>query len=514
METFHSILFNRIGDTIKIKAIEPEMPAFFSDLNLDQIIKAITSGKDDYNLKPFFYTPLREPDEIKYRQEIMKDLETRTVVIQIKSFGENMRVIRHRLSQINEHHHKYPRVRLFLDLLIFYSDTLRSLEYNLSSRDLKSHGLKAFREYLTTYVKSDTFTARLLEARKIIAELSSVKYCLLIKDLNVQILEYESDTDYTSNIGELFAKFKQGSVKDYRTASSHSMGMNDVEAKIMDGVALLYPDLFLHLDTFYHKNSDFQDEKITVFDREIQFYLAYHEYLATLKLNGLNFCYPIVSRTTKDVYDYEGFDLALASKLIIEKSSVVVNDFYLQGSERILVVTGPNQGGKTTFARTFGQLHYLASLGCPVPGREAQLFLYDSIFTHFEKEEKIQNLLSKLEDDLIRIHDILIQSTSNSIIIMNEILTSTTLQDGIFLSKSIMGKIIDLDLLCVWVTFIDELSSFSEKTVSMVSTVDPINPAIRTFKIVRKPADGIAYALSIAERYQCTYERLKERIKS
>jgi DNA mismatch repair ATPase MutS len=292
------------------------------------------------------------------------------------------------------------------------------------------------------------------------------------------------------------------------------MGVNYVEAKIMDGVALLYPDFFLHLDTFYNENSNFQDETITVFDREIQFYIAYQEYLAILKLKGLNFCYPKVSNKCKEVFDYEGFDLALAYKLITEKSSVVVNDFYLNGKERIIVVTGPNQGGKTTFARTFGQLHYLASLGCPVPGREAQLFLYNRIFTHFEKEENIQNLLSKLEDDLIRIHDILYQATSSSIIIMNEILTSITLQDGIFLSKKIMERIIQLDVLCVWVTFIDELARFGESTVSMVGTVDTKNPELRTFKFVRKPADGIAYALSIAEKYQLTYDCLKARIKS
>ena len=510
--TFRSILFDRTEDGAQQEALEA--PAFFVDLNLDQVIDAITAGKQEYNLKPFFCTLLKDTDAIRYRHEVMQDLENRTLFESIQTFAQNMRTMRQHLAQADKLYYKYQQESWFLDAVEIYCEAVERLVHDLSVADLRSRGLLAWRGYLTDYANSGRFTSLLAETKKLQVDLSTVRYCLVIKDNRVKVRKYESEIDYSADVEQTFEKFKQGAVKDYRVKFPEWPDMNHVEAQVLDCVARLYPDLFLGLDNYCAKNGDYPDATIGVFDREIQFYIAYLEFVATLKRAGLKFCYPQVSDRSKEIYNWEGFDIALAHKCLAETTPIVCNDFYLKDPERIFVVSGPNQGGKTTFARMFGQLHYLASLGCPVPGREARLFLFDKLFTHFEKEEIVTNLHGKLQDDLLRIHDILTQVTSHSIIIINEIFTSTALQDAVFLSKEILEKILELDLLCVCVTFIDELVALSEKTVSVVSTVVPENPALRTYKIVRRPADGLAYALSIAEKYRVTYSSLKERIRT
>ena len=89
---------------------------------------------------------------------------------------------------------------------------------------------------------------------------------------------------------------------------------------------------------------------------------------------------------------------------------------------------------------------------------------------------------------------------------------STTVSDQAFINRRVLAAIDAVGALCVTVTFLDELAAGGAGTLSMVSTVDPANPARRTFRIVRRDADGLAYAMAVAQKHGLTYKQVRAEI--
>jgi hypothetical protein len=506
------------GGTEDRPAREPEC---FRDLNLDAFVDAVLAGMDEYDLRAFYCSPLSGLAEIEYRQEVAKELEEGPALAIVKAFGLGMRAARERKAQAAGLRHEHQRARWFLDAAQAYCDAVLALAEKLRRLGPRSRGLADFSACLGRYVETPRFRSLHSDLLAVLRAMEGVRYALIVRRGELRVARSAGEAGYEEKVEELFARFEGNGGKDYASHFSDPRDLNQVEAGILDLVARLFPAEFAALGAFRSRHADYAEPFVLAFDREIQFYVSYLDHIAGLKRLGLGFCYPVLSAESKETVSRGSFDIVLAAARAAEGESVVANDFRLSGSERILVITGPNQGGKSTFARSFGQLHYLARLGLSVPGSEARLLLCDTIFTHFEREEGREDRRGRLKDELERMRSILEAATPRSVLVLNESFASTSLKDAVHIGRRVLERIAELDALCVFVTFMDELAE-GEKRVSMMCTVEPGDKsdpgapgasAVRTYKLLRKSPDGLAYALSIAQRRGLTRELILGRIR-
>ncbi len=512
---FASVLFPAPTRSTEIDA--PPVPSSFTDLDFDQIVKAVVVGHDEYRLPPYFRLPLESVDAVIYRQEVFAALDGTPLRETMVHFADRMRSVRAMLTLAEEMRHRYQRRSWLLTAAATYVGTATGLLSELEQAPVTARALVGLRERLIRYIGSEAFETLRQDMTEAQDAIARVRYTLLFYARVIRVRRFEGETDYGEEIASFFARFQQRGGTDHHLEMAGRPAMNRLEQRALDRVVALFPDAFGALDRFCEAHPVWLDELVVRFDREIQFYLAYLGVVRSLRAFGLPVCYPVLSSSKDEAVD-STYDLALALRRLAQSEeaggagAVVTNDYRLSGPERIIVVTGPNQGGKTTFARAFGQLHWLAALGCPVPGANARLFLADKVLSHFGWGENLGDMRGRLEDDLVRVRETLAQASDESVVILNEVFSSTTLRDATVLSRSVLAELSRLDALGVCVTFVDELASFDHKTVSMVAGVDAVDPTVRTFKLERRPADGRAYAVVLAERYGLSHDRVKERL--
>ncbi len=179
-----------------------------------------------------------------------------------------------------------------MDAAAIYCEAVQCLLQALMDVEITSRGFLALRAYLNEYVHGSDFVSLLVETQQLKKDLSEVRYCLHIKDNCIRVSKYKSSPDYSADVEAAFDKFKQGAVKNYLVDFHDPLEMNHIEAKILELVAQLFPEIFSDLDSYVVKYSQFRNPTLETFDREIQFYIAWLEYIALFKQKGFKFCYP------------------------------------------------------------------------------------------------------------------------------------------------------------------------------------------------------------------------------
>jgi hypothetical protein len=175
----------------------------------------------------------------------------------IYNLDRYMSSIRASLTSNSSYDNNYLTRGQMLDYADRYCSEVSALVAGLNGNTLRSEGLSAFAEYLTTYSESEAFKELCTHVAWLRKELSKVEYCMYIKSGTIRVRKYEGQADLSKQILACFEKFRQGKVKDYRQKVIEEPAAAHVEAAVLDMVAGLYKDVFNELNSFCRKYPTF-----------------------------------------------------------------------------------------------------------------------------------------------------------------------------------------------------------------------------------------------------------------
>ncbi len=507
------MLYQSILGMNKPQEIEPEklvMPKYFYDLNLDQIVQDIMDEQKLYDLRRFYYF-LAEKEDINYRLAVMRDLDNEQIYQSLVDFAAGIRKAKDYLGYCDETDIDIQREKWKLDAAFSYITGVLLFQQELDTLEVHSEGLLAFRDWLTDYIAGEEFECLKSDTEKLMSQFAEMKFNLQIKRDRIIINPGYLEEDYCKQLQDTFRE-KTDELHFYQKNPFGTPLLSSLEAAVLNVLNKPYAQTFTELGEYAKKHRDFISPTISDFEWESQFYISFCLYRRKLREMNYHFCYPTISRT--GVFRItQGYDLALAKKNYSLKKEVIFNDCYFNKEERFFVITGPNQGGKTTFARALGQIVYFAAVGLMVPCSTAELPAFDGIYTHFAAEENLDTGAGKLKEELVRLKGMMSNVTRHSFVIINEIFTSATSYDAYIMGKKVINYFMDADCLGAYVTHIYELTKGDDRIVSLVAALLSEESNLRTFKIERRPADGRSYANTIVEKHQMTYQAIKERIR-
>lgn len=496
--------FISILDNGKSPKLEDGMPGFFIDLNLDQIINRIQELTESKVKKYYYCLPETKECEI-YRRSIYSDVKKTKINELLTEFVQRMEERKVAAAtkkdvDINAQRHVWHLLEVAV-----YCDAFTKLYEGLKEADIQSEGLQSLLEYLDVYVTEKDFVDMRSKAYELRAKLQSFQVKLIYEN-DQWVVSYEAaTTEY-----EDFLRATLGEYNAYmKSPFAGAINLNNLEQEIVEKFMRKETAFFRDLRGFYQNYPEYARDVLLQFGEEINYYLSYAVFQRKMEWRGWAFATPTADEA-KDISACGLYDLALVLANAEEGKPVVSNDMTYCKGETFFVVTGPNQGGKTTFARSLGQLIYFSKMGLDVPATAANVHSFSKILTHFSVEESVETGRGKLMEELTRLKPMMNVECQNAFVIINELFTTAANYDACIMGKKVLEHFIEQGCRGIYVTHLKELCESHESVVSMRAMLD--ENKIQSFKIDRREADDTMCALNQVNKYRLTYEQLKERL--
>ena len=206
------------------------------------------------------------------------------------------------------------------------------------------------------------------------------------------------------------------------------------------------------------------------------------------------------------------------------EDEIVANDLVFDENATIYVLSGPNRGGKSVITCAIGLAQVMMQLGMYVPAEHAVISPVDGIYTHFPTGADDTIDKGRLGEECARLSEILDCVTANSLVLLDESLSSTGSFEASYIAAEVLGGLAHVGCRCLFSTHLHELAAEidninARSKASGGVAIDTLVAGMkgegkRSFKITRAKPDGKSYARDIAQSYGLTYETILKRFEN